>query len=288
MAEEGINHGIILGWIAELREGISALDATVAKFKTLDSYLSEFQVIIARFADKTGQGIVLIQDNKYLWANRAACEIFGYTSEEVVTIGPEHTTLPDFRNKYVARAKLLLAGDTADGPQEWPVLRKDRTIKYVSAFSYRVTFMLKPALMVFFYDITESKRIEAELLLRAELLDSVSDAILLMETSGKIVYANGAAAELTGYTREELLETGLQKLGAPEAQHRLDIRLKQFSEHKEVRFKALSVRKDGARIPVEVRGKIVRQGGKQYLLGVAREMIRDNGSHMDRPVQNGA
>ena len=275
MEEEKNSGALLLGWISQLREGILALDATVTQFKALDSYLREFQAIINTFAEKTGQGIVLVQDDRYIWANRTACDIFGYSLDEVLELSPEDTTLPTLRDKYGARVKMLLAGDYLDEADEWPVLRKDRTIKYVSAFGYRVTFMLKPALMVFFYDITESKNVQAQLELRAELLDLVSDAILLMEPSGKIVYANEASCDLTGYTREELLGMSVQNLGAPEFMHRLNIRIKQFSEHKESRYRALSLRKDGAKIPIEIRGKVVKQGGRPYLLGVAREIVSE-------------
>jgi two-component system, NtrC family, sensor kinase len=272
MEEETSGNAPVLGWVSKLREGIASLDSTAAELKTLDSYLSELQIIIATFADKTGQGIVLIQDNKYIWANRAACEIFGYTLEEVMALTPEQITLPDMRDKYLARVKMLMAGDRDDLPTEWPALRKDRTIRFVRAFGYRVTFLLMPALMVFFYDITEDRKIQAELQMRAEILDSVSDAVLLMEPSGKIVYANEASSELTGYTRDELLHISVQKLGAPEFEDRLNIRINQFSEHKEARYKAYSVHKDGTRIPVEIRGKVIRQGGRPFLLGVAREI----------------
>ena len=56
MEEEKSSGALLLDWISQLREGIIALDATVTQFKTLDSYLREFQAIISTFAEKTGQG----------------------------------------------------------------------------------------------------------------------------------------------------------------------------------------------------------------------------------------
>lgn len=272
MAEEKRDGAPLLGWVTELQQAIAAMDSGFVRLKTFDLYLNEFRAIIGTFADKTGQGIVLIQDNKYIWANRAACQIFGYTLDEMLAIGPEQTTLPSLRDRYLARNKLLLAGDTFEEPGEWPVLRKDRTIKHISAFAYRVTFMLKPALLVFFYDTTEQKKIQAELALRAELLDLVTDAIVLMEPLGKIVYANSASCELSGYTREELLNMTALQLTPPEFAHRARTRGRQFSEHKESTYKGLMVRKDGTRVPVEVRGRVVTQGGKPFLLGVVRQI----------------
>jgi len=283
MTDEVTGHGaVLLGWISELRDGISNLDSAATRLKSLDTYLHEFQAIIDTFADKTVQGIVLVQDNKYIWANRAACDIFGYSIDEVLTLGPEQTTLPNLRDRYLARAKLALAGDTIETPEEWPVLRKDRTLKYVNSFAYRVTFLLKPALLVFFYDITESKKIQDELLMRAQILDAVSDSILLMEPSGKIEYVNDAVCTLTGYSREELLSMDIRKLAAPERLHTYSIRLRQFSEHKEVRYSAVTVRKDGVRVPVEIRGRVIKRGRKPFLLGVARE-VKQNGAAEKAP-----
>lgn len=62
---------------------------------------------------------------------------------------------------------------------------------------------------------------------------------------------------------------------APELRRRFDIRMRQYSVHKEARYTSAALRRDGVRIPVEVRGRVVKSGGKQRLLAIARPIRED-------------
>ena len=55
-----------------------------------------------------------------------------------------------------------------------------------------------------------------DLELKAELLDAASDAILLLDDQGQFVYFNSALVDMSGYSREELLERGLHGIEPPE------------------------------------------------------------------------
>lgn len=265
--------GMMLDLLAKMHGYLPNVSQLADDLKALEIYLSELSNMINIFADAIDQGVVLWQDNRIVWTNRAVSEISGYTREEILNINLDQVQLPDYRDKYKARISMILAGDKASMPVEWQILRKDRTIRYVAAFAYRVKFLDKLAIMVIFYDITEDKKLQDDMKMRAQVLDSVSDAVLLMDITGKIVYVNEAVSGLTGYTRDELLTMNMLKLALPERVHKVEISLKQFSEHKESRYKTILVRKDSTRVPVEIRGKVIKQGGRQLLLGVAREIV---------------
>ena len=272
MTEEKQDKGRLRSLLGAVGKRIANLDAGVAEVKMLHSYMIELESIIHTFADTAHEGIVLVQGNKYIWVNRAACDISGYTEEEIFNLNMELSMLPDDRDKLRARVDMLLAGDMADLPLEWRILRKDRTVRYVNAFAYRVKFIDKPAILVLFYDMTESKKIHDELMMKAQVLDAVSDGVFLADSSGKIIYVNDAVSARTGYTKEELLNMDIRKLSPPERASNFDIRLKQFSEHKVARFNTVALLKNGNKLAIEVRGNIIRQGGKQFLLAVTREM----------------
>lgn len=272
MTEVNENKGRMRRLLSSLTEHISGLNAMITEINMLDSYAVEIENMIYTFADTAHEGIVLVQDCKYVWCNKAACDISGYTENEILSLNMELSMMPEDRDKLHARMAMLLAGDVADLPLEWRILRKDRTLRYVNAFAYRVKFLEKPAIMVLFYDMTESKKIHDELIMRAQILDAVSDGVLLADISGKIIYANEALCERTGYTREELLNMSVLKLVPPEHLQRFEIRMKQYSEHKEVRYNAVAMCKNGDRVSIELRAKIIKRGGKQFILAVSREI----------------
>jgi PAS domain S-box-containing protein len=272
MTETNQSKGRMRSLLANLTERITGLNDMIADIKKLDSYATEIQSMISTFVGTAHEGIVLVQEGKFVWVNKAACDISGYKENEILNLNLEQSTVPEDRDKLYARVKMTLAGDIADLPVEWRMLRKDRTIKYVNAFAYRVKFIEKLAIMVFFYDMTESKEIHDELSMRAQILDVVGDEVFLLDISGKIIYANEALCEQTGYSREELLTMNIRDLVPPDRMNRFEIRIKQYSEHKEARHNAIAISKKGVRVAVELRGKIIKRGGKQFILIVSREI----------------
>ncbi|MGA2367934.1 MAG: PAS domain S-box protein [Dehalococcoidia bacterium] len=262
--------------VEELTETIANLDGSLTHLKKLNTVIKEVQALMDTVADKSREGVVLFQDNKFVWVNKAACVISGYTFDEMLALSVPDITLPSHRDKLMARINMLLAGDPIPTPQEWPVYRKDRMVRYVRIFSYRVIYREKPAILSIYYDITESKKILDESVMRAQILDSINDHVILVDMSGRIAYVNDAVCDSMGYAKDELINSDVLELIAPDLRKKFNIRMKQISEHKEARYKTILIRKDNSRIHIEVRAKIIRQGGKQFVLGVARENPEDD------------
>ena len=257
--------------VEELTETIASLDGSLTHLKRLSTVIKELQALMDTVADKSREGVALFQDNRFVWVNKAACVISGYTFDEMLALSVADITLPGHRDKLIARINMVLAGDPIDTPQEWPVYRKDRLVRHVSIFSYRVIYREKPAIVSIFYDVTETKKILDESIMRAQILDSINDHVILVDMSGKIAYVNDAACESIGYLKDELMDSNVLDLIAPDLRKKFNIRMKQISEHKEARYKTILVRKDGSQIHMEVRARIIKQGGKEFALGIARE-----------------
>jgi hypothetical protein len=89
------------------------------------------------------------------------------------------------------------------------------------------------------------------------LLESASQAIISIDRSGKIVLANPRTEEMFGYSREELLDNGIELL-LPESKREAHTRERaEFFAHPHVRPMGIGMelagrRKDGTEFPVEV------------------------------------
>jgi PAS domain S-box-containing protein len=254
---------------------MAALGEIQKYFQVLEFNVNELNELINTFREQLKEGCMLLQDGKIFWANKAAGDISGYKQDELTGKPVIEMTVPAMRDKLAARMKMIMAVDTMTFPEEWPLLKADRTLAYVNVFVYRVTFLKNVAILMFFYDVTAAKKIQEEQKMRAEMMDSINDGVFLMDLSGKLEYVNEAICDISGYNREELLSMHILDLTAPELRKRFDIRMKQFSVHTEARYTTKAIRKDGTRIPVEIRGRIIMQGGKQHLLCVARPVRTD-------------
>ncbi len=121
-------------------------------------------------------------------------------------------------------------------------------------------------------DITAGKRLEEELRVRAQLLDSVTDSILVHDFEGNFVYVNEMACRIHGYSREEFMKMKLHQVIAPDRVSRLDSDFQEMLEKGQVIFESAHLRKDGSIIPTEVHGRTIESGGRKLILTVVRDI----------------
>ncbi len=159
----------------------------------------KYQLIFQRardpifFTDITG---------RVLDANKAACQLYGYTREELIT-----KTVSDFR----------LPGDQPDVQgilnecydegcfYEITIVRKDGSTFPAEISSAGASIRNNPVLVAVVRDITERKRAEETLRKQAALIDLSPDGIFVRQPDGTISYWSHGAESLYGWTRAEAI-----------------------------------------------------------------------------------
>jgi PAS domain S-box-containing protein len=258
------------GRINGLSRRIKGLEETLEKLKGLDVTVHELQHIVFSYVEVINEGLVLIQDELIMWANRSACRMFGYNFEEVVNKSAVELVHPRYRAQLSARFAMLQAGDQIPAGTLWPILTKTREIKYIRPFSYRVIYRGKPAIMAFFYDVTEERKLQEELSLRSEMLELIADFIFMLDSGGTIKYVNKAMCESLGYTQAEMLGRNILDFHTKEHAEKVKIRLKLATPTSHGTYNTEYLREDGTPIQVFTRGKVIHLGGTEYILAAAR------------------
>lgn len=121
-------------------------------------------------------------------------------------------------------------------------------------------------------EITERKRAEEELKLRAQILDGATDSIFLHDFDGNFIYVNETACKTHGYSREQFMKMNLYQVLAPERAGGLDFDLAEILEKGWVVFESSHSHKDGSVMPVEVHGRAIESGGRKLSLTVIRDI----------------
>lgn len=114
---------------------------------------------------------------------------------------------------------------------------------------------------------SEDKILESEKNFRA-LAENAGEAMLIGTSKGNHVYANPKAAEITGYTIEELLKTSIMDLAHPDKINELMGRYKARldGETLSVTHETRIIRKDKKNIPIELKAsKIIWNGQPAYM-----------------------
>jgi len=109
------------------------------------------------------------------------------------------------------------------------------------------------------------------------LFESAGDAIFIIEAEGdnmgNIVEANLAAAEMHGYTNDEMLKLNLiRDLDAPDASEEAPERVKQMLNGEWITAEIHHVKKDGTIFPVELSAGLLEYQEKKYFLAIDRDI----------------
>jgi PAS domain S-box-containing protein len=117
----------------------------------------------------------------------------------------------------------------------------------------------------------ELARANEEQVLKAKLLDLVTEPIYVSNFEGNFILVNEAACQSRGYSRKELMELNLQQLITPENARSWPQKLKELQDKGELYFESRSFCKDGSILPLEIHARVIDLQGLKVILSVARD-----------------
>lgn len=220
--------------------------------------------------------------------NAGARRIFGYSTEEMIG-KPITTLIPQELWKEEAEILRRLRNGERISHNETTRLRKDGTAITVSLTispirnaEGAITGISKIA-----RDLTEHKRllaheqfVQAEMLAERkfrELIENAPDAILQVDSSGKIVIANRGTELMFGYSREELIGMQVDDLipqaaRSRHAAHRKSFEAAGLSRPMGLGLDLSALRKDGSEFPVEISLSPTRNDSSIHVTAVIRDV----------------
>lgn len=250
--------------------------------------LRQSEALLRSITDTTSAGIIVFQDDKFVYANRAMELITGYPPEEI--IGKQFWTFvhPEHRNLIRERGFARQRGEKLPNRYEFKILTKFGEEKWIDTAAVLTEWKGKPAVVATIFDITERKRAEEDLRESerrfAELFDNASDVVYVHDLDGNILALNRAGEIITGYSREEALTMNVSQVVAPEylqtIREMVDAKLR---GQPRTTYEVQLIKKDGTRIFVEVSSQIIYQNGKPFAVeGVARDVTERKKIEVER------
>ncbi len=108
------------------------------------------------------------------------------------------------------------------------------------------------------------------------LFESAADAIFVLsledQKAGNILQANRAAAEMHGYSVDELLTMNISDLDSPTAALGVPFRIERMLQGEWLRTEIKHRKRDGTEFPVEISAGIFEVGGQKYILALDRDI----------------
>ena len=223
-------------------------------------------------------GMMLIdREGRIRDANRAFEKLTGYSRQEIIG---EH-----YSSAIANEASMETANKIFDGylkkqfvnKFEVEIKAKNGTYKTLSLRATPLTGRQDVSL-ISLRDVTEEKLLSKELLKTTDLLlktiSSSSDAIIAVDTTGKLLFFNEESTHLFGYTRDEAIQYIHVTQLYPQNVAKEVMKLLRQSPTKHIRNYPIEVRtRSGEIVPVTLSGAIVynEKGEEQMSVGYLRD-----------------
>ena len=156
------------------------------------------------------QGVLIHVDGKAVFANKAYANIFGYDDPEELLVqdsARDHIA-PQHRERMRRYTEARLRGEEITA-YEFEGIRKDGSRIWLENIGRAITWEGKPAIQRTVVDVTQRKLAEENLRAAEEqtrlILESAGEGIYGLDLDGRTTFVNPAAAEMLGYTTEELV-----------------------------------------------------------------------------------
>ncbi len=254
---------------------VSVVDVT--EIKKLKEKIKESEQSFRALAENAIAGVLVYQDDHYVYVNPVVEKLTGYTREELMRVPFWELAHPSIREVVKERGKRRQTGERVEPTiYEIPFLTKSGDVRWgLFAFS-STTYNGKPAGVAIFFDITEKKMLEERLKESEQkfrmLFENANDAIFIHDFDGRFLEVNQTACKRLGYAKEELLRKTPEDIEAPEYSALASERIRELRERGHLIFETAHVSKDGRVIPTEISSTVIEFGGKQAILSIARDI----------------
>jgi two-component system, cell cycle sensor histidine kinase and response regulator CckA len=204
----------------------------------------------ARFRSlfENSQDVIYISDKegKLLELNPAGVDLFGYGREEILGNPPDQIYAdPRDRKSYLAQIK------NKKSLKDYELRLRAKNGQIIDGLETANAMIDKDGRIVgiqgIIRDVTEKKRREETLVLLQTAIDSSSEAVLITDRQGTIVYGNPAVETMTGYRALETLGRNVNFFGVADRDANLDKELwKTIQAGRSWTGEFINQRKDGA------------------------------------------
>ncbi|MGD0168731.1 MAG: PAS domain S-box protein [Smithella sp.] len=155
--------------------GILAEGRDVTARKRAEERLRNSEEKFRMLAESSAFAIMMHQGDRWIYANRAAEEISGYTEEELCGMHFWDVVHPDYRDMVIERGHNRQQGKEIPSAYEFKIITKSGAEKWVSLTGNPIKYEDKPTALISVTDITERKKADEELIRLNRSLRMLSD-----------------------------------------------------------------------------------------------------------------
>ena len=230
-----------------------------------------------RITESVDEGLLVLRNGIFTWANSRAGEIFGRDPMEIIGSGPELLQPSKERLMQISQGVVDLFPRGEDLALNGQVERPDGSVIDVLIW---LTMLGSDEgageILISVRDVTEAKRMSEQVEAAADaystLFSTAGDALIVHSIEGVIANANERATAYTGYPLLELVGMHMKDLGSDRVRELYEDRCDEVLADGSTTFDVRIMRKDGSTMPVEVTSRLTRIWGEDLVISSLRDM----------------
>jgi PAS domain S-box-containing protein len=256
------------------RQAVDILAHTAAlaiERKLAEQRLTESEEQLRMLFEASRDGILVEDGETIFYANRAYARMLGYDDpDELRGRHVSSVVASEDAGRMLDYGRRRRAGGTPPAVYEFKGRCKDGSVIDLEASVSTHAVAGKTYVTTAVRDISERRHVE-EALRQSEgkyrlLMEQASDGIHIYDLTGNIIETNSKLCEMLGYTRAELLLLNVEDLIAPEDLAAAPIRFDELQAGQTLLTERRLRRKDGTLLPVEISGRMIRDGVLQSII----------------------
>ena len=258
-------------------DGYVVIQQDITEKKKMLTELSEREQLHRTLIEDSLEGVIIVQDFRFIFMNKAFSGMIGYSFDEITALDPISIIAPEDRDRLIDNHKRRMQGEQDIQTYMADFIRKDGSRFTAETNSSRIDINGKVASYITLRDITENRKMQEALQKSEEkyrnLINKATDGIVITQ-NGLIKFANPAMCETMQYSYEEMIEKPYLTYVMPEDhqvmndyhKRRMDGEI--FTSIYRSRF----IRKNGSIVTMELNARTSDYNGKPAAFIVIRDI----------------
>lgn len=195
---------------------IDVTDRKEAEQKVLESE-AKYRLLV----ENSSEVIIIVQEGKLKFANRASMEMFDSSYEELMSVPFAEFIHPEDRDMVASCYFRRLKGEEMPSLYAFRVLTQAGDVRWVEIRASVLSWEGKPATLNFITDITRRRQMEEALKKSEEkyrfLTEKMTDIVWISGLDLSTVYVTPSVEKVLGFTREERMHQSITEQLPPES-----------------------------------------------------------------------
>lgn len=212
-----LDRGKVLTWTLDNKPLMMyGTHTNITHLKEVEQKLKESEEKFRTLAESSPSAIMVYQDNRFVFVNKAFTIITGYSEEDIKKEMFWEHVHPEDKQIIISKGKRREEAFKGIDTYEFRVITKDNKVKWLYISSDTILYNGRPAGLVSMLDISDRKKFEEMLFEEKEKLNitlqSISDGVIATNIYGKVEIINFSAENLTGYSKNESIGKDIEEI----------------------------------------------------------------------------